>query len=259
MLSLSQNVQKRENMTKVLLLVLFGLFICNDCSSDGIEKIKKLGRYCTDEYRGEPGWQCNDNGMCLRLEWVCDGFNQCDEGDEDEKEGCNLFPDSNCKSWNGQRHVRCHQDNSICTLPTYSNSDCRRCEKSDKWRCNDGQCPFGGQKCKDGSDENSNNDTDDDSDNDESSTKKPDTNEEFLKSVFTRKFTKQRLKLTQQSNFRVHFQVVDLVIDGHGYVFFRCICFISSENHLAKSKWFSVLPASQIYTFSFLDQFVSLP
>ena len=251
-------------MTKVLLLVLFGLFICNDCSSDGIEKIKKMGRYCTND-NGDPGWQCSD-GTCLPLSNVCDTFDtQCpDEDDEDEQKGCDLFPDSNCKSWNGQRHVRCHQNNSICTLPTYSNSDCRRCEKSDKWRCNDGQCinKNWGQKCKDGSNENSNNDTDDDSDNDESSTKKPDTNEEFLKSVFTRKFTKQRLKLTQQSNCRVHFQVVDLAIDGHDYVFFRCICFISSENHLAKSKWFSVLPASQIYTKStksFLDQFVSLP
>ena len=183
-------------------------------------------------------------------------------------EGCNLFPDSPCKkSWHGKRHERCHQDNS-CTLPKYSKSDCRQCDNSDEWRCHDGRCikkeykNDGYSDCDDGSDENSNNDSDEDSDidNDESSTKKPGDIEEL--NIFTRKIfeTKSNLMSTNPIlYFRVHFQVVDLVIDGNDYVFFRSICFISSESHMAKSKFSSILPNkpnSNRLSFLILDQFV---
>ena len=231
-------------MTNLLLLLLLGLFIGNDGSSEGIKKIKALGRYCTRD-NGDPGWRCTD-GTCLPLNQVCDNFEtQCPDDEGDELEGCNLFPDSPCKSWHGKRHERCHQDNS-CTLPEYSKSDCRQCDKSDEWRCHDGHCikkeykNDGQSDCEDGSDENSNNDSDEDSDidNDESSTKKPGDIEEL--NIFTRKIFETKPNLTKPIfYFRVHFQVVDLVIDGNDYVFFRCICFISSESHMAKSKFSS--------------------
>ena len=240
-------------MTNLLLLLLLGLFIGNDGSSEGIEKIKKLERYCTHDLP----WRCKDGQTCLPLDQVCDTFDtQCPDDEGDELEGCNLFPDSPCKSWHGKRHEHCHQDNS-CTLPKYSRSDCRQCDKSDEWRCHDGRCikkkykNDGDPDCGDGSDE--------DGDIDESSTKKP---EEEL-NIFTRKIfeTKSNLMSTNPIlYFRVHFQVVDLVIDGNDYVFFRCICFISSESHMAKSKCSSILPKKpNSNRLSFVDQFVSLP
>ena len=99
-------------MTNLILLLLLGLFIGNDGSSEGIEKIlKSLGRYCTHD-NGGPGWRCTE-GTCLPLDQVCDTFDtQCPDDEGDELEGCNLFPDSPCKSWHGKRHEHCHQDNS---------------------------------------------------------------------------------------------------------------------------------------------------
>ena len=252
-------------MKNLILLLLLGLFIGNDGSSEGIEKIKKLERYCTHDLP----WRCKDGQTCLPLDQVCDTFDtQCPDDEGDELEGCNLFPDSPCKSWHGKRHEHCHQDNS-CTLPKYSKSDCRQCDNSDEWRCPDGHCikkeykNDGQSDCEDGSDENSNNDSDEDSDidNDESSTKKPEDIEEL--NIFTCKIfeTKPNLMSTNPIlYFRVHFQVVDLVIDGNDYVFFRYICFISSESHMAKSKFSSIVPGKpNSNSLSFVDQFVSLP
>ena len=240
-------------MKNLILLLLLGLFIGNDGSSEGIEKIKKLERYCTHDLP----WRCKDGQTCLPLDQVCDTFDtQCPDDEGDELEGCNLFPDSPCKSWHGKRHEHCHQDNS-CTLPKYSRSDCRQCDKSDEWRCHDGRCIK--KKYKNNGEHDCGDDSDEDGDIDESSTKKP---EEEL-NIFTCKIfeTKSNLMSTNPIlYFRVHFQVVDLVIDGNDYVFFRCICFISSESHMAKSKCSSIVPKkANSNSLLFVDQFVSLP
>lgn len=154
----------------LLLILGLGLVIGIDCSSEGIKKIKEIKRYCK-QYNEDPGWQCKD-GSCLSLNQVCDGIStQCGVDDPDDEEiGCRLFPDSSCMSWRGQRHVPCHQDSFMCTLPKYSNSDCRQCEKPNEWRCDDGFCikqefkEDGHDDCEDGSDEKYNNDSVDNSD-----------------------------------------------------------------------------------------------
>ena len=236
-------------MKNLILLLLLGLFIGNDGSSEGIEKIKELlGRYCTHDLP----WRCKDGKTCLPLDQVCDTFDtQCPDDEGDELEGCNLFPDSPCMSWHGKRHEHCHQDNS-CTLPEYSSSDCRQCDMSDEWRCHDGRCIK--KKYKNNGEHDCGDDSDEDGDIDESS------DEEL--NIFTRKIfeTKSNLMSTNPIlYFREHFQVVDLVIDGNDYVFFRSICFISSESHMAMSKFSSILPNkpnSNRLSFLILDQFV---
>ena len=80
-------------MANLILLLLLGLSIGNDGSSEGIEKMKELERYCTYNNNGDPGWQCNDGKTCLPLDQVCDTFKtQCPNDEGDELEGCKLSP-----------------------------------------------------------------------------------------------------------------------------------------------------------------------
>ena len=83
-------------------------------------------------------WRCH-NGQCLSKRFVCDFNADCEDG-SDEVEGCNLFEESQCKSWNGLKHEKCQNDTTICTLPQYKDSDCRACDKVNQTRCNDGWC-----------------------------------------------------------------------------------------------------------------------
>ena len=77
-----------------------------------------------------------------------------------------------CKSWFGKKHVKCQNNDSVCTLDGLEFNSCRNCTFSNtsllepnlildpsKWRCDDGWCIDGDLKadgiphCKDGTDE----------------------------------------------------------------------------------------------------------
>ena len=46
----------------------------------------------TEDKTSDPGWSCQtDNKECLPLRYVCDGFEDCEYG-SDENKGCNLYP-----------------------------------------------------------------------------------------------------------------------------------------------------------------------
>ena len=107
----------------------------------------------------DENWRCT-NGQCIGKRFVCDGSKECEDG-SDEVEGCELYMESQCKSWNGEKHEKCHNDTSICTLPKFNNdyNNCLECDKENHTRCNDGWCidvnkiNDGVKDCKDGSDE----------------------------------------------------------------------------------------------------------
>ena len=93
--------------------------------------------------------------------------------------GCNLFPDTNCPSHFGKKHIQprslrelCDEDSMYnemaCSLPELlEKGQCRACLRNDfgneidetKWRCDDGTCinkndtKNGILNCPDGSDE----------------------------------------------------------------------------------------------------------
>jgi len=98
---------------------------------------------------GEEGWRCLD-GECVSLEWLCDGFNQCgddtDEGSE-PGQGCNLFPDSQCRSFGGLQYHYCERTGD-CYLDPADAASCNTtqlpvnsgCESDEEWKCKDGRC-----------------------------------------------------------------------------------------------------------------------
>ncbi|XP_023348510.1 uncharacterized protein LOC111717230, partial [Eurytemora carolleeae] len=118
---------------------------------------------------GEDGWRCQDND-CISMYWVCDGFHQCtDDSDEgmEAGQGCNLYPDSECRSFHGFEHFYCErtgdcfsklEDAVVCNSSLGPAN--RGCEKRNEWKCKDGRCidktkvcdRF--EHCDDGSDEN---------------------------------------------------------------------------------------------------------
>ena len=104
------------------------------------------------------GWDCGD-GMTWGFEDICNGHNQCDDNsDEDtspEEGGCNLYPDSGCPSYQGERRWRCVRTKQCFVKKT----EAEACEASDEepgrecnvtrisgqevrgWRCRDtGRC-----------------------------------------------------------------------------------------------------------------------
>lgn len=76
---------------------------------------------------------------------MCDNRKDCDDG-TDETLGCDLFPEENCKSWYGQKHVKCTIKEEgvqriLCTEPIFKErNSCRNCTNSSKWRCDSGWC-----------------------------------------------------------------------------------------------------------------------
>ena len=93
------------------------------------------------------GWKCSSG--CLPFKYVCDNEFQCLNDDSDEEEGCQLFPETGCKSWGGAKHVKC-PDDWHCVREGRVEADCpdgdadsdaRLCGGDpDKWKCNDGHC-----------------------------------------------------------------------------------------------------------------------
>ena len=82
-------------------------------------------RKCT--FLGLDGWKCDDQS-CIPQEWICDNYYQCLTDDSDEEDGCNLYPDTACKSWGGNKYVKC-PDNPECVIfqnPVQVESDCRK-------------------------------------------------------------------------------------------------------------------------------------
>merc|ERR1712080_30470 len=89
-------------------------------------------------------WRCT-NGLCIPKTSVCDGYKDCNPDGSDEVGGCDLFPETGCKSWQGQKFVKCQNDTDVCTLPQFQDNDCRFCDADEtqnqtKWRCNSGLC-----------------------------------------------------------------------------------------------------------------------
>ena len=70
------------------------------CHEEGVEPSTECR---TPE--GYAGWRCND-GFCIEKSRICDDQNDCSDG-SDEKEGCQLFPNSTCFSWHGLLHEKC--------------------------------------------------------------------------------------------------------------------------------------------------------
>jgi len=119
-------------------------------------------------YDEKCGWRCGDE--CFTYKLICDGYPACDDDSDEGKEphqGCNLFPDSGCLSYEGKRHYKCARSGECFKTM----SEAERCEKStgppvrecngegDMWRCGDGRCVEkyqvcdGVEHCEDGSDE----------------------------------------------------------------------------------------------------------
>ena len=72
----------------------------NVCHEEGVEPSTDCR---TPE--GYAGWRCND-GFCIEKSRLCDSQKDCPDG-SDEKEGCQLFPNSTCFSWHGLLHEKC--------------------------------------------------------------------------------------------------------------------------------------------------------
>ena len=85
-----------------------------------------------------------------------------------KKRPINVWLFLECKSWFGQKHVKCqlpanssHDESNVCTIPDLKESNCRSCKDPNKWRCDNGFCISkdkvgnGIPDCLDGSDERS--------------------------------------------------------------------------------------------------------
>ena len=134
--------------------------------------IARQNRNCTfDRIANIPGWKCAD-GQCFQLKWICDRFSQCPGDNWDENDGCNLFPNTGCKSWNAKKHVKCPHNNKCVEdlkdcpkdLPTdpvdpTEDTSCPDEDGNEQWRCTDGRCIHknmvcdGKANCEDSSDE----------------------------------------------------------------------------------------------------------
>ena len=138
-----------------------------DCSND----INPPSSECqTADFHA--GWKCQD-GQCIQKELLCNNKADCDDK-SDETLGCDLFPESQCKSWFGLRHVKCAEKGrkiisilaykrysflivhlhmffspifmylidggELCSLPKFEPPHCRKCENYSQERCDSGWC-----------------------------------------------------------------------------------------------------------------------
>ena len=85
-------------------------------------------------------------GSCCFQEWICDGYidqPDCEENlDEGEEpgQGCNLFPESGCRSSNGKNHFKCEKTGECFE----KEKDAKSCEIGGEIGP---QCPDGEWKC----------------------------------------------------------------------------------------------------------------
>ena len=78
------------------------------------------------------GFRCQDDGVCWDEEFVCDGYEQCEDGSDEgteEVQGCNLYPNSGCASIGGLLHYKCLKTSECFS----SKEDAEKCETSNWW------------------------------------------------------------------------------------------------------------------------------
>ena len=91
-------------------LAFLALLVAIACARHPLE-----GHLCTF-IKENDGFKCF-SGECIPLDWVCDGQVQCPHPDEsDEAFGCQLYPETGCKSWEGVKHVKCPNGNCVKNL-----------------------------------------------------------------------------------------------------------------------------------------------
>ena len=81
-------------------------------ASDCVDSNHQTTECRTDDQH--EGWRC-ESGQCIRKELVCNNKADCTDK-SDETLGCNLFPETNCKSWFGLKYVNCAIEGTLPTL-----------------------------------------------------------------------------------------------------------------------------------------------
>ena len=109
-----------------------------------------LGGHLTND-----GWDCGD-GQSWGDEEICNGYDQCDDNSDEgtePHEGCNLYPESGCPSYQGirrwrcKRSGRCYDKREAATRCEESEEEpsrecrvTRRGQELEGWTCGDGRC-----------------------------------------------------------------------------------------------------------------------
>ena len=139
-------------LSKLLLILSSKVTCCKNVSSPPsisrefkAEVLQENQCYDDDGYLG---LQLEEGGSCCWQEFICDGSPyQCD-GDLDETKGCDLFPDSGCKSVKGKRHFKCKrtgecfetkENADLCELGTGIDPPSKECPDGE-WKCFGGGC-----------------------------------------------------------------------------------------------------------------------
>ena len=112
-----QNCQRTLiSLSQLLLILRLGVTACKSGNSPPSvsqeHPLRLPGKPCLDE---DQNYGLVFGGSCCFQEWICDGYSDqpgCEENlDEGEEpgQGCNLFPESGCRSSNGKNHFKCER------------------------------------------------------------------------------------------------------------------------------------------------------
>ena len=146
-----QNCQRTLiSLSQLLLILRLGVTACKSGNSPPSvsqeHPLRLPGKPCLDE---DQNYGLVFGGSCCFQEWICDGYGDqpgCEENlDEGEEpgQGCNLFPESGCRSSNGKNHFKCEKTGECFE----KEEDAKSCEIGGKIAP---QCPDGEWKCTGG-------------------------------------------------------------------------------------------------------------